>query len=162
MADGILDGAIAGAAGTTALNAATYLDMAARGRPSSTGPEKTVEKLAERTSVQIPGDREARQNRVSGLGALTGIASGIAVGAALGALRSAGWRPTAPVSGAIASIAAMTLTDGIMSALGVTDPRHWSTTDWASDAVPHLAYGFVTATALDAMGKPARRLRGLA
>jgi hypothetical protein len=30
---GLLAGAVAGAAGTTALNAVTYLDMAIRGRP---------------------------------------------------------------------------------------------------------------------------------
>jgi hypothetical protein len=43
----------------------------------------------------------------------------------------------------------MASTDGVMSLLGVTDPRSWSTTDWASDVVPHLAYGFVTALALE-------------
>ena len=85
LADGVLNGAIAGAAGTTALNAATCLDMAARGRSTSSTPEDTVEKLAEKASVRIPGDQEARENRVSGLGALDGIGSGVLVGAALGA-----------------------------------------------------------------------------
>jgi hypothetical protein len=149
LTDGILSGAIAGAAGTTALNAATYLDMAARGRSSSRGPEDTVEKLAEKASVRVPGDQESRANRVSGLGALNGIASGVAVGAALGALRSAGWRPGVRGTGLIATLGAMALTDGVMSALGVADPRSWSATDWASDVVPHLTYGFVTAVALD-------------
>jgi hypothetical protein len=149
LADGILNGVMAGAAGTTALNAATYLDMAARGRSSSSGPEDTVEKLAEKSSVQIPGDQESRGNRVSGLGALNGILSGVVVGSALGALRSAGWRPGVLGTGLIATLGAMALTDGVMSGLGVTDPRSWSTTDWASDVVPHLAYGFVTAVGLE-------------
>jgi hypothetical protein len=48
VADGIFNGAIAGAAGATGLNAATYPDMAARGRSSSNGPEVTVETLAEK------------------------------------------------------------------------------------------------------------------
>jgi len=71
------------------------------------------------------------------------------VGTALGALRSAGWRPGVLGTGLIATLGAMALTDGLMSVLGVTDPRSWSTTDWASDVVPHLAYGFGTAVALD-------------
>ena len=149
LANDILHGAIAGAAGTTALNAATYLDMAARGRSSSTAPEEAAEKLAEKGSVRIPGDQEARRNRLSGLGALNGIASGVAVGAALGALRSAGWRPGSLSNAVIAALGAMAFTDGVMSVLGVTDPRDWSLTDWASDIVPHLAYGVVTAVALE-------------
>jgi hypothetical protein len=36
---GLLSGAAAGAAGTTALNVITYLDIALRGRPTSTTPE---------------------------------------------------------------------------------------------------------------------------
>ncbi len=39
-------GAAAGAAGTTALNAVAYLDMAVRGRPASSTPEDTVERLS--------------------------------------------------------------------------------------------------------------------
>jgi hypothetical protein len=35
---GVLRGAAAGAAGTTALNAVTYLDMVVRGRPASDAP----------------------------------------------------------------------------------------------------------------------------
>ena len=149
LAVGVLNGVIAGAAGTTALNAATYLDMAARGRSTSTAPEDTVEKLAEKASVRIPGDQETRENRVSGLGALSGIASGVVVGAAVGAFRSAGWRQGVLGTGLIATLAAMALTDGTMSFLGVADPSSWSPTDWASDVVPHLAYGFVTAVALE-------------
>jgi hypothetical protein len=76
---GLVSGAAAGAAGTTALNAVTYLDMLARARPSSSTPEETVKKLAESTGTQIPGDKEEQQNRVSALGPLTGLAVGIGV-----------------------------------------------------------------------------------
>ncbi len=41
----VLLGAAAGAAGATALNALTYVDMAVRGRPASSTPETTVERL---------------------------------------------------------------------------------------------------------------------
>lgn len=67
-------GAAAGAAGATALNAVTYLDMVLRGRPASSTPQQTVEKLSQLTHLPVPGDAETRSNRVSGLGPLTGIA----------------------------------------------------------------------------------------
>jgi hypothetical protein len=35
-----------------------------------------------------------------------------------------------------------------MTVLKITDPRQWSTSDWLSDLVPHLAYGVVAAAAL--------------
>jgi hypothetical protein len=43
--------------GTTALNAATYLDMAWRGRSSSTAPQQAVEELANQGHVGagVPG-----------------------------------------------------------------------------------------------------------
>ena len=68
----MLRGAAAGAAGTTALNAVTYLDMAVRGRghqldarsrPWRSSPDKA--------HVAIPGDGTTRKNRTQGLGALT-------------------------------------------------------------------------------------------
>lgn len=144
----LLAGAAAGAAGTTALNAVTYLDMAVRGRPTSSTPEDTVEKLSQKVRVTIPGDDRTRGNRLSGLGALTGIAAGAGVGAALELARSAGWRPRPAVLALAAAAAAMVAGSGPMTVLGVTDPRTWSATDWASDVVPHLAYGAVTAFVL--------------
>src|SRR3954462_14202829 len=72
----VLRGAAAGAAATTALNAVTYLDMAVRGRGSSSTPEDTVEALAEKAHVSIPGDEEERQNRLQGLGPPARVAAG--------------------------------------------------------------------------------------
>lgn len=145
----LLLGAAAGAAGTTALNATTYLDMALRGRGSSSTPEQTVEALANKAGLTIPGDDHHRANRVSGLGALTGLGAGVVVGGLLGATGAAGWRPrTAPLTVA-ATAAALVGANGPMAVLGVTDPRSWGTADWLSDLVPHLAYGLVTAATLN-------------
>lgn len=70
-------GLAAGAAGTTVLTASTYLDMALRGRPASTVPEQTAEALAELVGATIPGKGKERANRVTGYGALAGVATGL-------------------------------------------------------------------------------------
>src|SRR3954447_22376030 len=93
-----LRGAAAGAAGTTALNAVTYLDMAVRGRPASSTPSETVERVARGAHLEIPGSGESRANRVEGLAPLTGLAIGVGLGVALGLARAVGWRP-GPVAG---------------------------------------------------------------
>lgn len=142
-------GALAGAAGTTALAAVTYLDMAARARPASRTPEESVERLSGAVGVRLPGDDDARDNRVSGLGALTGIATGVAVGTAYGLLRALGVRPSRPVAALGISAVAMLAANGPMAALGVSNLRQWASADWAADALPHLAYGLVTALAYD-------------
>jgi hypothetical protein len=144
-------GAAAGAAGSTALNAATYLDMAVRGRPASSTPEQTAEKLAERAGVTVPGEGDQRQNRLSGLGPLFGTAAGVGAGVLLGLARRLGWRP-GPVTGSVvAGGLVMLASDGTMTALGVTDPREWDATSWVSDILPHLVYGAVTVATLRAL-----------
>jgi hypothetical protein len=142
-------GAAAGAAGTTALNAVTYVDMALRGRPSSSTPEKTVESLSDKTGIPIPGEGDAEQNRVSGLGPLTGLLAGVGTGALLGLARAAGWRPGLAGSTAAATACALVGTNGPMTVLGVTDPRTWPAKSWVVDIVPHVAYGAVTAAVLE-------------
>lgn len=141
-------GAAAGAAGTTALNAVTYLDMTLRARPASNTPQDTVEKLTEKARVPIPGRDDARANRIAGLGPLTGLATGVGVGALLGLSRSAGWRPSLKVSILAATVGALVASNGPMTLLGITDPRKWALQDWVSDVVPHLAFGAVTAATL--------------
>jgi hypothetical protein len=150
----VLRGAAAGAAGTTALNAVTYLDMAVRGRPSSSTPERTVEELAERAHVPIPGQDEERQNRLQGLGPLTGLVAGVGVGVLVGLARAAGFRSQPLVGTALTTVGVLIGSNGPMTVLGITDPRTWSTTDWISDVVPHLAYGAVVKTAMDAFDRP--------
>jgi hypothetical protein len=149
-----LRGAAAGAAGTTALDAVSYLDMALRGRPASSTPERTVDKLAETAHVRIPGEGRTRENRLQGLGALTGYAAGIGVGVLVGLARAAGIRTSPPVGTALITAGVLVGTNGPMTALQITDPRTWSVTDWISDLVPHLAYGWVVQATLDAFDRP--------
>lgn len=144
-----LRGAIAGAAGTTALNAVTYLDMAIRGRGTSSTPEDTVEKLAEKVHVSIPGQGETRANRLQGLGPLTGIAAGIGVGSLAGLARASGVRLRPLVDLALTTVGVLVAANGPMTALGITDPRSWSAADWLSDVVPHVAYSAVVTATLD-------------
>src|SRR3712207_4452612 len=152
-----LRGAAAGAAGSTALNAVTYLDMTVRGRDASSTPEQTVEKLASKAHLPIPGEGRTRENRVQGLGPLTGLTAGIGVGVLGGLARAAGYRSAKPVGAALTTLGALIAANGPMTVLGITDPRTWSATDWVSDLVPHLAYGVVVKNTMDEIGRAACR-----
>jgi hypothetical protein len=147
----ILRGVAAGAAGTTALNAVTYLDMVLRGRGASSTPEESVRRLAAKAGFTVPGDEEKRSHRESGAGALLGMVTGVTVGAAYGAARAAGWRPSPPVAAVVSGLAAVAASSLPMASMGVSDPREWSLPDWLSDLIPHLAYGLTTATTYAAM-----------
>jgi hypothetical protein len=143
----MLRGAAAGAAGTTALNVVAYLDMAVRGRPASSTPERTVERLAESVQLRVPGSGETQANRLEGLGALTGLVAGVGVGGLLGLARASGFR-----AGTLLTVLTVLVsTNGPMTVLKVTDPRTWSVVDWISDLVPHLAYAAVVTNTLDAL-----------
>ncbi|MGP3976181.1 hypothetical protein ACTWQF_19695 [Streptomyces sp. 8N114] len=142
-------GAVAGAAGTTALNAVTYLDMVLRGRAGSSAPREVVDRLSDRTHVPVPGVAEARENRASATGALLGILTGAGVGALYGASRALPWRPALPLAALVTGVGAMAGSDVPMALLKVSDPRTWRPADWVSDLVPHLAYGAVTAVAYE-------------
>jgi hypothetical protein len=147
-----LAGALAGAAGTTALNAVTYLDMALRGRPTSSTPEQTVETIACKAHLGIPGSGETRDNRLAGLGPLVGLAVGVGIGVVAAAVAERVPPARAlplPVKAALVGIGAMVGTDAPMTALGISDPREWPASSWAADIVPHLAYGAVTAYTLE-------------
>jgi hypothetical protein len=151
MRTALMKGLIAGAAGTTALNAVTYADMALRGRPASDTPERAVASLAQRLGQDVPGEGPVREHRVSGLGALTGIATGLATGAVFGALAPAVRRlPFGLAAFAIGAVA-MAGSDVPMTRLGLTDVGEWSPADWAADAVPHLFYGAAAALSLRAL-----------
>jgi hypothetical protein len=148
MTWGTARGVLAGAAGTTALNAATYLDMALRGRPASDSTEQLVQAAADRASLAIPGDKDEQGNRVQGLGPLSGIAVGVAVGAVAGVahrgLARRGRALPAVVEVPLIGGVAMALADVPLKLLGISDPAAWGAADWASDAIPHLLYGLVT------------------
>lgn len=145
---GLLIGAAAGAAGTTTLNVITYLDMAIRGRPTSTTPERTVQAMAKLVHLTVPGTGDVLANRLSGLGALTGYTAGIGIGVILGLAYALGWRPGWIVATLVATLFALIGTNGPMTILGVTDPRTWGIIGWISDLIPHFGYGVVTALVL--------------
>lgn len=148
MIKALVRGAIAGAAGTTALNAVTYLDMALRARPASDTPQRVVEKVAAGAGRPIPGAGEDKDNRLSGLGALAGIATGVGIGAGAGLLRPVLRHLPTVVGATILGGAAMAASDVPLTKFGITDPSTWSPVDWASDVIPHFVYGVVTYKAL--------------
>jgi hypothetical protein len=170
-------GMAAGAAGTTALNVVTYLDMTLRGRPASTTPQEVVRRVEEAADVsldRIGSGGEPADNRRDALGALLGIVTGVGVGAAYGLLRP--WLPRPPwlFAGLAVGAGANVGTVAPMAALGVSDPRDWTGSSWAADIVPHLADGVATVAVFEAIygrrgryrrtsrsGPPGLRLPGL-
>jgi hypothetical protein len=151
VAGSVRRGLIAGAVGTTVLNAVTYVDMAVRGRPASEMPARTVTTGLYLLDVDVPGGGAERQSRETAFGALTGIAAGIGVGVASSLARAAGLRLSPVLGPVLTGAAAMAATDLPAAALGVTDLTKWSAEDWAADAVPHFAYGLATHQTLRAM-----------
>jgi hypothetical protein len=149
----LTDGLLAGAAGTTLLNAATYLDMAVRGRQPSSLPEQDVERLAGCAGLSL-GDGEQADARKSALGALLGYVTGAGVGALYGLLAPLLRRLPTPLSAGLVGAGAMAATDAASAMLGTTDPRSWSPQDWAADAIPHLAYGVGVVITYDALRRP--------
>jgi len=145
----IVTGMAAGAVGTVALNAATYLDMVVRGRPSSGLPADAADKLAGDVGVDL-GEGDTAASRKEGLGALMGMVTGLGVGALYGMVRSGlGLHLPLPLAAAGLGAAAMAGSDVPMTALGLTDPREWGAGSWAADALPHLAYGLAAAAAYE-------------
>jgi hypothetical protein len=167
MANRIVAGAVAGAAGVVALKAVGYLDMLVRGRPASDMPARVAGKLADEMGLPLEFDADAEtddddddddadeaagaaDNRREALGALLGMANGIGIGVAYGICRLIMPRPPAWLAGAALGAAAMAASDYPATRLGLTEPRDWSAVDWASDVLPHMAFGVVTALAFEA------------
>ncbi|MEU6818130.1 hypothetical protein [Streptomyces sp. NPDC046860] len=143
MMHSILRGGAAGAAGTTALDIASYADMALRGRSASDVPAEAADRLTEDVGLHVGGNGERRENRLAAIGALSGIGVGVATGVAVSVAHRAGLRMPWWLGSVVTGVLAMAATDASMTALGVTDPRMWSATDWVSDLVPHLVFGAV-------------------
>jgi hypothetical protein len=136
----------AGAAGSALLNAATYADMAIRGRPASKVPRRVIKEFA-----RWGGVRRLPRARTEGLSMLLGYADGLATGMLFGVLR-----PRArdvPWYFAGAGIAAYTLmlSEGIAIAMRKTDARKWGIAGLLEDVVPRLLYGCVTCLVYDAL-----------
>jgi xanthosine utilization system XapX-like protein len=156
MANSIVRGIVAGAAGTVALNIATYVDMALRARPASSTPSQLVAKAAQKANVALSpkgvgADDETAQNRESGLGALLGYVNGLGVGILYALLRDQ--FDDVPVSLASVGVgaAAMAASDVPLVSFQLTDPRSWGVSGWLSDAIPHLVYGLVTTAVYEAL-----------
>lgn len=154
LSSGITSGVLAGAAGATALNAFTYGLQAVQGTPSSATPDQAAYAVAESVGVGVPGDADKKQNRLEGLGPLSGYAVGLGVGAVGGALRALGIKIPMPVAPVVLGLGAMAISDSVMTALKITDPRMWTATSVLRDALPHLVYGGVTVLALHRMLDP--------
>ena len=115
-------GLVAGAAGVTALNWASYADMVLRGRAASELPAQLAESALDWAGIDA-GSGDERSNRLSALGALAGIKVGLAVGVASSLVRAAGVRLPGPVGSTLIGAAAMAVTDAPTAALGLSDPR---------------------------------------
>jgi hypothetical protein len=140
-----LNGLIAGAAGTAALNMLTYLDVLIRARPSSSVASKTAARLADEVGVDLRADAEqGTQRRRSAVGALLGYLSGVGIGALYGAIEDAVPDLPLPMSGIAVGLAAMAGSDLPATSAGATDSSKWGASGWIEDVVPHIAYGVVT------------------
>jgi hypothetical protein len=148
-------GLVAGLAGTAVLDTVTYLDVAVRGRATSSVPSESVAVLARRFGLPLKRageDDQTAENRRSGLGALLGYLTGFSAGVAFGVARRGPARNVRrSLAGAGLGLAVMASTDASYTSLGVSDPRTWSGADWLSDLVPHLCYGWAVAAVFDAL-----------
>ena len=172
MANRIVAGLVAGAAGTLALNVAGYLDMLVRGRPASRLPADVAGRLADEIGLPLDFDLDADAendvdadddeeleergrvaNRQEALGALLGYSNGLGIGVGYALLRLILPRPPTWLAGAALGGLAMAGSDYPATRLGLTDPQTWSGADWIADVVPHMAFGVVTAAAFEAIKK---------
>lgn len=153
----LVAGAVAGAIGTVALNVTTYVDMLVRGRPASKMPATVARRLAGELGIDLHTAAEegnkGRRNREEALGALLGYVNGVALGIGYSLVRLVLPRPPRWLSTVLVGGAAMAASDYPATALGATDPSHWTRTEWLSDIVPHAIYGWVTSGSFDHMKK---------
>lgn len=169
MANRIVAGLAAGAAGTLALNVAGYVDMLVRGRPASSLPAEVAGRMADEIGLPLDFDSEDAAvdghdaaggaavgplaNRQQALGALFGYSVGLGIGLAYAVVRLVLPRPPAWLAGAALGSLALGASSCPAARLGLTDPQTWSGADWAADVVPHMAYGVTTALVFEAIRK---------
>ncbi len=150
-------GLASGAVGTAALNMATYIDMAIRGRPGSSVPKNVVRVFEEKAGVELrsgdTGSGDGRESKADdrriALGQLLGYGAGLAIGAVYGLARPHLRALPLPLAAAGLGAAAMAASDVPAAALHVTKPTKWGAKGWAADIVPHLTYGFAAALAFE-------------
>lgn len=152
----LLRGAIAGAAGTIALDLTTYGDMLVRGRGASSVPARMAGVLAEQSGIgplAKTTEGETADNRREAAGALLGYTTGVGIGIIYGMVRGKPGGGSTPAAGAAVGLTAMAASDVPIALTGVSDPATWSPTDWLSDLIPHLVYGLVTVAVYEAIGE---------
>ena len=152
----LLRGAIAGAAGTIALDLTTYGDMLVRGRGASSVPAQVAGVLAGEFGISplaSSAEGGVADNRREAAGAMLGYLTGVGIGALYGTLRGDSDGRAVLLAGAAVGLSAMAASDVPIALTGVSDPRTWSTTDWLSDLIPHLLYGLVTVAVYEAIGE---------
>ena len=152
----LLYGAVAGAAGTMALDIVTYGDMLLRGRAPSDMPAEVIRRAAAKAGISpldAPSDEidAANKNRRSALGALSGYAVGITIGALYGVASPALRTVPIPMKGSVLGAMAMAASDVPATLLEATNPKEWGASGWIADIVPHAVYGLVTAAVMDAL-----------
>ncbi|MDA3650192.1 hypothetical protein LZ318_40075 [Saccharopolyspora indica] len=158
MIRNVLAGIAAGAAGTTALNVVSYLDMAVHARAASSTPAETVRRTEQLLGVRLSSEElgsEGVAHRRSAAGALLGIAAGLGVGVLYGLVAPRLGGASLVARGIGTGLVANVGTTGPMVVLGITDPRTWPVSSWLSDLVPHLAFGLATAAVWE-MAAPRR------
>jgi hypothetical protein len=152
----VLRGAIAGAAGTIALDLTTYGDMLVRGRGASSVPAQVAGVLAGQfgvTPLAMSAEGDVADNRRQAAGALLGYTTGVGIGVLYGVFRGQSRSGASRLAGAAVGLSAMVASDVPIALTGVSDPAAWSATDWLSDIIPHLVYGLVTVAVYDAIGE---------
>jgi hypothetical protein len=141
-------GAVAGAAGTLALDAMTYADIALRGRRPSTMPAEMIRRIADAAGIEPLGKPDDQvddrvKNRRSGLGALSGYAIGLTVGTTYGLMRPLTSKMPLWLQLLTLTVLMMSGTDVPATAVGATNPKKWGASGWLADILPHLGYALV-------------------
>ena len=121
----IVAGIVAGAAGTVALDVATYLDMAIRGRSASNAPAQLVDTVAKglHLSFSSSNDQQAK-NRESGLGALLGYVNGLGTGVGLWLASVAERHGSFTIGSYRVGLAAMVASDVPLIVSHISNPNH--------------------------------------
>ncbi len=152
MRSRLVNGALAGAAGTCALNLFAYLDMAATRRSASEVPRLAAHAIATRAGLAPrPIDDEASLSRWEGFGEALGYVHGVCQGIGYGFVRSRLRGPGWPVGAAALCLETFVLGEGACIALGATDPRTWGWEGYARGLLLRLAFGVVAAASFDAL-----------
>lgn len=148
-----LRGALAGAAGTCALNFAAYLDMAATRRPASEVPRLAAHAIAAKLGLEPkPIDDEPSLSRWEGFGEALGHVHGVSQGIGYAVLRGTVLDGPPWWVGAMSlCLETFVVGEGTCVALGATDPTTWGVAGYARGLGLRLAFGVVTALAYEAL-----------